>query len=96
MINRILFAVGNAYKDFINKIISNGKELGYSGGEITNITAEAKKTFASTLKGVSDSELKNHAFEVKFLEDALKTVGAPAARTNTTMLTAIERGGLAK
>ena len=88
------FYESKAYKEFINKIISNGHDLGYSGGEITSITSEAKKTFASTLKNVSDSELKNHPFEVKFLEDALKTVGSPAARTNTTMLTAAERGGL--
>lgn len=86
------FYESKAYKEFINKIITNGNELGYSGGEIANIASEAAKGFASTLKGIPDSELKNHPFQIKFLEDALNTVGAPAARTNTTMLTATERG----
>ena len=54
-------------KEFINKIITNGHDLGYSGGEITSITTEAKKSFASTLKNVPDSELKNHPFDFHFL-----------------------------
>lgn len=86
------FYESNEYKEFIKKIISNEQELGYSGGEIANIASEAAKDFASTLKGIPNSELKNHPFQIKFLEDALNTVGAPAARTNTTMLTATERG----
>ncbi len=38
--------------------------MGYSGGEIANIASEAAKDFASTLKGIPNSELKNHPFFV--------------------------------
>ena len=81
----------NEYKQFVSKIISNDNERGYSGGEIKNIVTEAIKEFASTLKDIPDNELTKHPFKVEFLENALETVGAPAARTNTTMLTEAER-----
>lgn len=79
------------YKDFIAKLITSGDDLGYSGGEISKIVEEAIKEFGATLKGVPDEELVKHAFGVEFLEKAMKTVGNPAARTNTTMFTAEER-----
>lgn len=80
------------YKEYINSLITNGKELGYSGGEISKIAEEAIKEFGATLKGVPDAELASHPFKLEFLKNATKTVGNPAARTNTTMLTATERG----
>ncbi|MBO5738409.1 ATP-binding protein [bacterium] len=79
------------YKDFVNSIITKEKDLGYSGGEIKNIVKEAINKFASTIKGVPDNELEKHVFDVKYLKEALSTVGNPAARTNTTMLTKEER-----
>lgn len=90
------FYNSSEYVEFINKIITKGKDLGYSGGEISNIMSEAKKEFASTLKGVPKEELSKHPFSVKFLEDAMAVVGQPAARTNTSMLTAAERGTIIK
>lgn len=88
------FYESDAFKKFVDKVTTKGDELGYSNGEINNIVREAISEFASTLKDVPADKLKEHPFDIKFLEDALKTVGTPAARTNTTMLTAEQRGYL--
>ena len=91
------FYNSSEYVDFVNKIITKGNDLGYSGSEISNIMSEAKKEFAATLKGVPDNELvAKRPFRVKFLEDAMAVVGRPAARSNTSMLTAAERGTIIK
>ena len=80
-IDKSKFYKSSEFKNFAKKLERNG----YSNGEVELIAKEAGKIFGSSLKKVSDSDLKKHPFKIKYLEEAMKMNGEAASKTNKLM-----------
>lgn len=80
-IDKDKFFKSSEFKSFVSKL----EREGYSNGEVELIAKEAGKIFGSSLKKVSDSDLKKHPFKVKYLQEAMKMNGEAASKTNKLM-----------